>query len=142
MWIDLMEAISLTDIEGVLGCEYATGKHALSTYPPTTLILLSTSRVKIQNSKVLETIPVVEEDYSYCTSITKKLFITNPERTICDMIRFNREERFLYESLERYLRRNSNLSNLYSVADHYLLRNKLDKHILELPFWMADFYEN
>lgn len=142
MWIDLLDVLKMTDVEGVLGCEYATAKHSLSSSPPSPLVLFNVSHVRICNSSTLETIPVEWDDYNFCIGITDKLSITNPERTICDMIRFDRDERFLYESLDKYTRRNPDLSELFIVADHYAVRSELESHLEGLSEWLIDFYEH
>lgn len=129
-----------TDVEGILCLEHASFIHSLSTFPPMPIMMFSK---KLIGDKRSYTIIVEEELDTFSTQrVTERLLVTTPERTIIDMLRYSSDEQFMYESLDRYKRRNPSLVGLYKVSEHYNVTDKLEKALEEVDEWMDDFYNH
>ena len=86
---------------GIICLESASCYHGLSTAPPNPLLIYTTFEPKIE-TEFLTTIPVSEIDYTDTIHLGYKLYVTDPYRTVYDMIKYNTTGRFLYESLDRF----------------------------------------
>jgi len=91
-------------LSGVICIASATYIHGLSNFPPSPLIRFSTitleqnpRRYKVINPD--RTLPLTED----LELIANRLYVTNKERTICDMILYESNDEFIYDSIETYL---------------------------------------
>lgn len=61
-----------------------------------------------------------------CFEIRQGLWVTNAERTICELIKYKREEAFIYEALENY---DGNLNNLIDTSLKYGVTQELNNYL-------------
>lgn len=71
-------------------------------------------------------------DMSYTKEIADGLFVTRPERTICDLIKYNRHEFFILEALDEIYNYEKtpdyvDLQLLDKLVDEYGIRAEFDK---------------
>jgi hypothetical protein len=95
----------LNDLRDFILClESASAYHDLTTYCDTPLTLYN-----IKSDMYLKTAHIVQypkpqniDILEDCAEVRKGFWVTGKERTICEMIKNDREEFFIYEALENY----------------------------------------
>ena len=75
--------------------------NGLSTYYTQPLQMYTEGKNKLVTPYFVA-IPVEILDYNDTINLSRNLFVTNPQRTVCDMFDFNTTERFIYESIKLY----------------------------------------
>ena len=131
---DLNELLIHTsgNLEGILCLEHASNINHLSTYPPLPIMIYKKCKLVIERG-CFQVIGVDKLDYSDCNKINDKLFVTNAERTICEMIKHEREDSVIYESIDHYLRlNNKGIDTLRRYAEKYKIRSKLEEYLKTL----------
>lgn len=126
-------------ISGILCLQSASWYNGLSVFPSVPLMVYSECDIKIE-TQFLYIYPVEKFDYRYTIKIRDSLYVTNPARTVIDLILQDGEEQFIFESLEDYLNEYS-VQELYEVADVYNARALLDLKISEMDDFFNDFRE-
>lgn len=71
-------------------------------------------------------------DYQDVVTLDNGYRVTTIERTICDMIRWDRQEEFTYQALVDYYFEFEDLTKLYKAADKYGVRQQIDDYIEEI----------
>jgi len=69
-------------------------------------------------------------DYSETIFIDNGVYVTSPERTICDMILYDRHEYHLLEAIDDVYNTNQqvvNIEKLESMVDAYGIRERFDE---------------
>jgi len=112
--------------DGIICLETASGIHGLTTCMPSPVLLFTPYPVELRSNFICM-IPH-KIDYEDTELLTGKLYVTNKERTICDMIAEEHSDSLIYEALESYLNENP-VENLYKVSDKYVSRSKLEHYI-------------
>ncbi|MFB5762042.1 hypothetical protein [Paenibacillus medicaginis] len=134
--VTLNNFFKYSDLSGVICLESASRINNLSTFPPLPLMLFTETK-KDRALGYLNFYTQEEVDLRYTIQAGVNLHFTIPERTIIDLIRYEREDRFTFECLEKYLRSNAK-DKLYSVAREYdCMLQVLDK-LNELDFWLEE----
>lgn len=113
---------------GVLGLEFASGYWNMSSFPDDCLILLASDSEKRLNSIITYVGIPVKESYDHTIKLSKDLFITDRERTICDMIEYGCELRFLLESIQSYYEDFDDKSKLEDLVKERGLLDKFNKY--------------
>lgn len=122
----------------IICCECASGILNLSTYDYTYLNFfyklpkifgdsLKTFAYYIYN--------VNEVDYSNTEKIEingTSLYITNEERTIMDMIKYECDDKMILQSIDEYIDRHGNTDKLYSLSKKYNNTEELEKYIADI----------
>jgi len=108
---------------GIVGLGSATFYHRMSSAPPSPLHIFCECE-KVLRCGYVVLYPVEKVDYDNTIHIKNDLYVTNPERTICDMIEFHWDERILYESVERYHLK-FDVGKLFRYAETRSLRDSL-----------------
>lgn len=121
--------------KGVIGLECASGYWGMSTFPKNCLVFLS-DKIDKDYPGVISFVKVDKLTIDNTIKLSDGLYITNKERTICDMIKYGCEERFLLESIDDYCTDN-NEDKLKCLLLQYGLMDKYLKYKEELK----DFYE-
>ena len=112
--------------EGIICLDTASGIHDLTTCMPSPVMLYSPYETELCGSYICM-IPH-EIDYADTELITGKLYVTNKERTICELIAERHSDSLIYEALENYLAVHP-VEGLYKVSDKYVERDQLDYYI-------------
>ncbi|MCC0782359.1 hypothetical protein IR152_04425 [Clostridioides sp. ES-S-0108-01] len=116
--------------DNVLLCgEYAGSLLGITNFPDTHIIAQSAFIDKEIDTDYFTVSPVKNLDLSYVEEVRKGVWITNPARTICDMIRYDSEYSFIQEALDYYIFYNENEKEHYNevlnVARYYNIEQKV-----------------
>ena len=91
------------DYSGLLGVEAATSYWGLSTFPYNIPIFLVNDNAMNENGysvdSALAMLFVPNVNTENIVRLSKHLSVTDPEQTVCDMVRYNRHEFHLFETL-------------------------------------------
>ena len=119
----------------ILCCESALYQLELSTYVDRHPCFLSKyQEVKTYSFEYIK--GDTEEDiFTNCRGYR----VTTPQRTLCDMIRYDRCEEFLYQGLSDYIFDGLDISSLRETAKKYGVLERIDELIEEInnspPYW-------
>lgn len=111
------------NIEGILCLDFALGYHGLSTFNHYDFPIYFTSNTEVNKESNISYQVVEEVDFSHCTELKRGIYVTNPERTICDMIKYDMHEFHLLEAIDRVY----NWEGKCGV-DKYLLSKLVDEY--------------
>ena len=117
----------------ILCCEYASSLLNLSTFSKKLITFFAEIKEEI-STNFFYVYPSTKLDYRYTLKVREGLYITNPERTICDMIVNECEYRLIEQSLEKYILTNENIDELLSVAKVYNVFDDLELMLQELDY--------
>jgi len=131
------------NIKGILCLDFALGYHGLSTFSymefPCYFMALPNTTEKYISSNISYQL-VSKLDMRNIIKIKDGIFVTNPERTLCDMIKYDRHEYHLLEALDAVYQDDVDSvdkSLLESLVDEYNIRERFEelkeesKHIWE-----------
>ena len=107
--------------DGIICLETATSIHGLTTCMPSPVLLYTPYHKELRGNFICM-IPH-KIDYEDTELITGKLYVTNKERTICEMIAEEHSDSLIVEALENYLMENP-VENLYRISDKYVDRKR------------------
>lgn len=117
------------DYPGIIGIESATSYWGLSTYNPSNCIIMindnnvEDSGLLIESSLSFFYTPNVnQENVVY---LSKNLRVTDKEQTVCDMVRYNRHEFHLFETLLSAYDGMVNIERLENLAKQYGILDKM-----------------
>jgi hypothetical protein len=119
------------DYDGIIGVEAATSYWGLSTFNPAIPIFLFNDDNAEENGLFVESslsvlfVPNVNMDN--LVELSEHLRITDPEQTVCDMVRYNRHEFHLFETLISAYSGMVNIEKLESLANYYNISDKMQK---------------
>ena len=131
--------LSKCNITGVIWVEAASNYHKLSTFPEEPVLMIS-SCISSVDCRYFSIQRVDNLNLDDTDKLMSGLYVTNAERTICDMVRYDSEERFIYESIETYGIRFGVYEKLLEIADKYEVREQVEEYINSLADWQEDFY--
>jgi hypothetical protein len=119
-----------TSTEGIVGVESATAWWGLSSFDPDITIFLFEDNTKNNSGYYfhggLDFLFVPDVNFDNVVYLTDKLCVTDREQTICDMIRYNRHEFHLYETvISAFDDKEINMDKLLNLAEHYGIKDKL-----------------
>lgn len=116
--------------EGLLGVECASSYWGMSTFPPYIPIFLVNDEFQDNNGFMVEFyiqkffVPSV--NYDNVVQLAENLYITDREQTVCDMLRYNRHEFHLYETImSAYEDGKVDIEKLEELAQSYSILEKL-----------------
>jgi len=128
-------------LDGVVCTESASFIHGLSNFPPSSLLrycdaakCVATHRYHFRNPNTTSTLSLTED----VELLAGHLYVTNKERTICDMILYESNDEFIYDSIEVYLELYGTSEVLLSYADRYRCRTKMEYYINTLDEYLAE----
>lgn len=124
--------------KGVIGVECASGYWGMSTFPTNCLVFLS-DKISKDSNGVISFVKVDKITLDNTVEIADGLYVTDKERTICDMIKYGCEVRFLLESIEDYCTDDDN-KELTKLKDMLMKENLWEKY-LEYKEEVKDFFE-
>ena len=129
--------------QGLLGVETATGYWGLSSYNtwynPIFLIEDSTmDNNGFQVDLAIINLFVPNVSRKNIVKLSETLFITDPEQTVCDMVRYNRHEFHLYETIINAYSGGVNIKRMERIAAKHGVLNKL-RHIYNQAINEIDF---
>jgi len=101
IWLTHKSLYSGEMFSGLIGLESASAYFGLCSAPPNPLLIYTTFYPKIETEFII-TIPTEKVDYTDTIHLGYDLYVTDPYRTIYDMILYKTTGRFLYESLDRF----------------------------------------
>lgn len=137
--MNLNMLFSKSDLSGVICLESASSILHLSTFPELPLMVFQ--RVEEDcDAFYLKVYSQPELDLNHTVKSGENLYITTPERTIVDLIRFEREERVIYESLNKYRQTNKDYSKVLKVASQYRCMEETRSFVNTIDDWVKDFY--
>ena len=119
-------------LTGVIGLESATYYHNLSSFNSSPYIRLADR--KITGSAIYPFVYLPQsrpltEDVEH---IGNNLWVTNKERTICDLLIYDSNSEFLLQSLEDYLAYHGTIDTLREYAEKYACREQLNQAVEQL----------
>lgn len=96
---DLRSTIKM-DVDGLIGVESATEYWGLSTfYSFRTIMLFNDNTMDRNGTEFLGSLFVPDVNEENTVYLNKHTRVTDKEQTVCDMVRYNRHEFHLYETL-------------------------------------------
>ena len=122
--------------EGLLGVECAAHYWGYSTFPNDLAIFLLEDNTKTNDGDFIEAgmsyLIVPNVNTNNIVRLTDKLFITDREQTICDLVRYNRSECYTYEAVkDAVLSTDFNIYRLRDLAESYNVLDRLNQIIEE-----------
>ena len=125
-WMDKETLFGGIVFSGIICLGSASYYHGISNYPPNPLLIYSTYP-KLLNCGYNVFIPVDKLDYSHTIHLNYNLFVTDPERTVCDLVeRMSAStEELCYESIDGYCGR-FDIDKLIEYAEQRNLREKIE----------------
>lgn len=122
-------------LEGVLGLESAGYRHGLNNYGITPVVLLADLEKPIYTNYIWYT-PYVTKSDEDLVHIAGGLYVTSPERTICDLVIADGDEEFLYGTMDGYLRRLGTRDDLKKYAVKYNCVTQMEYRLNTLDEWI------
>lgn len=126
-------------LSGVICTVSATYIHGLSNFPPSPLIRYvewgvypNTRRYKYLSPD--KTLPLTED----IEHVAGFLYVTNKERTICDMIIYESNDEFIYDSIETYLNLHGTMDTLREYALKYSCVERMEHYLNTLDDYLAE----
>lgn len=119
------------DYPGIIGVEAATSYWGLSTFNPAMPIFLVNDINAESNGLFVEStlsmlfVPNVNTDN--LIKLSEHLRITDPEQTVCDMVRYGRHEFHLFETLLNAYDGDVDMERLMKLADYYNIKDTMQK---------------
>lgn len=117
------------DYPGIIGIESATAYWGLSTYTTSRCIILFNDDELDENGLfVNSSMPMFfapninEENVVY---LSKNLRVTDKEQTVCDMVRYNRHEFHLFETLISAYDGDVNIERMEMLARQYNILDRM-----------------
>lgn len=114
---------------GIIGIESATSYWGLSTYNPSNCIIMindnsaGDSGILVESSLPFFYAPNInQENVVY---LSKNLRVTDKEQTVCDMVRYNRHEFHLFETLINAYDGMVDIERLETLARQYDILDKM-----------------
>ena len=110
------------DYPGIIGVESATSYWGLSTYNPSNCIIMVSdnnagdSGILVESSLPFFYAPNINQDN--VVYLSKHLRVTDKEQTVCDMVRYNRHEFHLFETLINAYDNMVDIERLEHLAKH------------------------
>ena len=126
-------------LAGVVCCESSSYINGLSTFPPSPLLRFLDMEVgsnRIRYVTPNRTLPITED----IEHVAGHLYATNKERTICDMILYESNDEFIYESIETYLALHGTEETLRTYALKYNCVEKMEHYLTTLDAYLAEEY--
>lgn len=133
-------------LSGIVCLGSASAYHGMSVYPSCPVAVYTEYDKHILTNHI-EIIPVKKLDLRFTESIRKGLLVTDPIRTTIDLINSNKDEEFIYETLETYLddytkgENSEGYNKLFKVAEIYNATEKLKYRIATMEEFFDDFNE-
>lgn len=128
-----VSSISKLSNEFLLGLESSLFKNFLSNVIANRPVFLSKSKIELSNQNfIILRNKTGDEDIEQSSD---GLFYTTPERTICDMINYDRREDLIIEALDDYLsepERFKGKEYLLEIAEKYNVKEKVLFYIDEI----------
>lgn len=103
---------------GVIALESAGYFHGLNMYGLTPLVLMSNTSTELVTSYVRH-VPFVSSLQDDMEHIGGALYVTNPERTVCELVLADGNDEFILQSISAYLAKYGNAQVLMSYAKKY-----------------------
>lgn len=119
------------DYPGIIGVEAATAYWGLSTFNPGMPIFLmnddnaSPNGLFVESSLSMFFVPNV--NMNNLLKLSDNLRITDPEQTVCDMVRYNRHEFHLFETLINAYSGMVEIRRLQRLAEQYNIQDKMQR---------------
>lgn len=119
------------DYNGIIGVEAATAYWGLSTFNPAMPIFLvddanaSQDGLFVESSLSMFFVPNV--NMNNLVELSDHLRITDPEQTVCDMVRYNRHEFHLFETLISAYSGMVDIKRLRRLAEQYNIGDEMQK---------------
>ena len=112
----------------ILCLESASAYHELTTYCDTPLTVYNLRNdLSIKTAHLMQYPKPGDVDYiEDCEQIREGFWVTSRERTICELIKYKREEFFIYEAIEEY---NNDFEVLGVYAKKYGVEKELDEFL-------------
>ncbi|HBG2133559.1 TPA: hypothetical protein KPJ62_003929 [Clostridioides difficile] len=109
--------------------EYAGSLLGITNFPDNYVIVQSEYVDKEIETDYFTVYPVEKLDLNYTEKLRDDVWITNEARTICDMIKDDREFGFIQEAIDEYIINNEkgqeNYEKVLAVARHYNIETKV-----------------
>lgn len=125
-----IEYLIETNTEGIIGLEAATAYWGLSTFNPNIPILMIVDLCSKDNGYYCELgaikmffAPDINTDN--IVKLSDTLSVTDKEQTVCDMIRYNRHEFHLFETVLNAYEGEVDIDRLERLAKNYNILDKL-----------------
>ncbi len=129
------------DYSGLLGVEAATSYWGLSTFPYNIPIFLVNDNAMNENGysvdSALAMLFVPNVNTENIVRLSKHLSVTDPEQTVCDMVRYNRHEFHLFETLLHAYEGDVDRERLEQLAKQYHILDKM-KHLYQEALAVED----
>ena len=123
------------DYPGLLGVEAATSYWGLSTFPyDIPIFLVNDNAMGYDGYSVdsaLAMLFVPDVNTKNIVSLSRHLSVTDPEQTVCDMVRYNRHEFHLYETLLNAYEGDVDIERLEQLAKQYDILDKMKQYNIE-----------
>jgi hypothetical protein len=123
-------------LSGIIGLETAGYFHELNLYGDTPVKLLTDTDVEF-NCDYIVYVPKIFHSDDDLLHLGGDLYVTLPERTVCELIVSNRNEEMLYETLDNYLFKHSK-SRLLKCARKYKCLEAVQRRINSMQGYMDD----
>jgi len=129
-------ALQECDFDGLIGVETASGHWGLPTFSPDfTIVMFSDDTLSNDGYEVdcgINTLFVPNVNTENIVYLSEHLRITDPEQTVVDMVRYNRHEFHLYETLISAIDDEQvNVERLNALAKQYGVYEKMYKQLEE-----------
>lgn len=119
-------------LTGVIGLESATYYHNLSTFGSAPYIRLADKKITGTSNYPFVYLPQSRPLTEDIELIADSLWVTNKERTICDLLLYDPNSEFLFQSLEDYLAYHGVEKDLMEYAIKYNCEKQLTLALSEL----------
>lgn len=139
-------------MHGVICLETAAKLNGILLLPDEYPLLLFQEKGKqtIPNSSIpLSIIYQDKLDLSDTVEVSNGLYMTTPERTIIDLIRYSRDEEIIYLTLDRYLKEGWELGvskgtreDLVKISLKYHCDELLQEYLDNMETWISEFYDH
>jgi len=117
---------------GVLALESAGYFHGMNMYGVTPVVLMTDGvKAKLLTSYV-KYVPHTSAIKDDIVQVSGRLYVTTPERTICDLVIVDGNDEFIYQSLESYLAKFGTAETLLRYADKYGCREEMSYRLATL----------
>ncbi len=118
-----INALKAYDYPGLLGVESATEYWGLSTFYGIKPIFLfqdnSQNNEGYESSIAINLLFVPNVNTTNVVYLSEHLSVTDPEQTVCDMVRYQRHEFHLFETLLNAYEGDVDIERLETLADQY-----------------------
>ena len=127
-------ALAKCDFDGIIGVEAATSYWGLSTFSPDyTILMYNNDELDNDGYEVdcgISTLFVPQLNTENVVHLSEHLRVTDLEQTVVDMVRYNRHEFHLYETLISAIDEGmADIDRLNSLAKQYNVYDKMYKQL-------------